>query len=249
VQGPIRLSLMSEDFDAFARRFGLQKRLLVVAPHPDDESLGCGGLIALSRRAGIEVSVVLVTDGSRSHPDSVEWPTQRLIAQRQRELSKALGILGVETPCYSLALPDARTLDLPAAEVEIASMRLAGLISHLVPDLVVTTWRREPHCDHQFAYRLAHDAVRLSGKPTKLLEYMIWTPRLGLDADWPVPGETHTVKLDIRSVREIKLAAVHAHESQLDDGLDGITDNFGLTAYDLEVMVGGHERYDWDAKD
>jgi hypothetical protein len=45
VQGPIGLSLMSEDFDAFARRFGLQKRLLVVAPHPDDESLGRVGLV------------------------------------------------------------------------------------------------------------------------------------------------------------------------------------------------------------
>ena len=47
---------------------------VVVAPHPDDESLGCGGLLALLRRAGVAVGAVLVSDGTMSHPSSVKFP-------------------------------------------------------------------------------------------------------------------------------------------------------------------------------
>ena len=54
--------------------------ILVLAPHPDDESLGCGGLIAQACAAGIEVHVAILTDGSMSHPNSAAFPAQRLLA-------------------------------------------------------------------------------------------------------------------------------------------------------------------------
>ncbi|MBD0337375.1 MAG: PIG-L family deacetylase, partial [Cyanobacteria bacterium Co-bin13] len=68
---------------------------LIVAPHPDDETLGCGGLIALKRQQGTEVRVVILTDGRASHPSHPRLPTQELVAIRQQEATQALAVLGV----------------------------------------------------------------------------------------------------------------------------------------------------------
>lgn len=235
---------MQLSFWSFASKVGLHQRLLVVAPHPDDESLGCGGLISLARRAGIEVLVVLVTDGSGSHPNYDAVSTQNLVAQRQIEMKNALKILGVDTCCFPLGLPDARTEQLPSSELERATTQLANIITKYLPDVVATTWRREPHCDHRFAHRLTREALNQSVTSATLIEYMVWTPRIGSEEDWPQPGETTTLQLDVRAVQDIKLAAVHAHESQLGGTLDAPTENFALTAYDIGVMVGAYERYE-----
>ena len=71
-------------------------RVLIVAPHPDDESIGCGGLIAVLASRGVHLNVVIVTDGSGSHPNSLKYPRSRLAQLRAREATQALGILGVD---------------------------------------------------------------------------------------------------------------------------------------------------------
>jgi len=68
---------------------------LILAPHPDDESLGCGGLIAACCAAGRPPVVVILTDGSGSHAGSREYPKARLIALRAAEVTEAVGILGL----------------------------------------------------------------------------------------------------------------------------------------------------------
>jgi LmbE family N-acetylglucosaminyl deacetylase len=84
---------------------------LVVAPHQDDESLGCGGTIALLRAAGVPVRVLFISDGSGSHPGSRRYPPQALTALRNAEAREALALLGVD-PAEStfLALPDRTSL-------------------------------------------------------------------------------------------------------------------------------------------
>jgi LmbE family N-acetylglucosaminyl deacetylase len=80
---------------------------LVIAPHPDDESIGCGGLIALLRRRNAKVWVCIATDGAGSHPNSPSVPPRQLAAIRGREAIAALGILGVKRRCVLFAnLPD-----------------------------------------------------------------------------------------------------------------------------------------------
>ena len=69
--------------------------LLVLAPHPDDESLGCGGLIAESCARGRDVHVAILTDGTGSHPSSPSYPAPRLRALRQREALAAVEALGL----------------------------------------------------------------------------------------------------------------------------------------------------------
>jgi LmbE family N-acetylglucosaminyl deacetylase len=73
------------------------RNVLVVVPHPDDESLGCGGLIASLAVTGRLFHTVFVTDGGASHPGSREWPRHRVAAQREKEAAAALAHLGIGT--------------------------------------------------------------------------------------------------------------------------------------------------------
>lgn len=68
---------------------------VVLSPHPDDETLGVGGLIAQARAIGQEVNVIVLTDGSGSHPRSKEYPRQRLIELRYSEVQRAGLALGL----------------------------------------------------------------------------------------------------------------------------------------------------------
>ncbi len=69
--------------------------MVVVAPHPDDEILGCGGLLHHAVGQGIDVSVVAVTDGEACYPGEPWWTPERLRSARRAELAAALGELGI----------------------------------------------------------------------------------------------------------------------------------------------------------
>ena len=71
-------------------------RALVIAPHPDDEVLTVGGLLAQLARIGTPEQVVAVTDGTTSHPGSSVWPAERLAVERAHESREALRCLGIE---------------------------------------------------------------------------------------------------------------------------------------------------------
>ena len=75
-------------------------RAVIVAPHPDDEVLGCGGLLQLLATAGRSMQLISVTDGSASHPGSQRWPVERLSVVRPQESAEALRRLGL--PMHSL---------------------------------------------------------------------------------------------------------------------------------------------------
>lgn len=70
-------------------------RAVVIAPHPDDEVLGCGGLLQRLAEAGRTLQLISVTDGSASHPGSDRWPVQRLSVVRPQESAEALRRLGL----------------------------------------------------------------------------------------------------------------------------------------------------------
>ena len=76
---------------------------IVVAPHPDDESLACGGLIADACRQGLRGKVVIVSDGAGSHPNSKAYPPDRLRSLREEEAKQAGAELGLkpEEICFS----------------------------------------------------------------------------------------------------------------------------------------------------
>ncbi|WGF89928.1 PIG-L deacetylase family protein [Marinivivus vitaminiproducens] len=188
--------------------------LLVVAPHPDDESLGCGGLIAAAHAAGQRVHVLVVSDGCGSHPGSRAYPPDRLRALREQEAIAAVAELGLAADNVSfLGLPDQRVpTSGPVFEDAIAAVvRLAHAID---AGAVAVTWHEDPHCDHRASYAIAHMACSQMPR-VRLWAYPVWAWRLP-------PGDTllgrpRGVRLDIVPYLAAKRAAIRAHRSQTTD--------------------------------
>ncbi|PPF90051.1 SAM-dependent methyltransferase, partial [Subtercola sp. Z020] len=83
-------------------------RMIVVAAHPDDETLGAGALIASARARGIPTSVIVVTDGAASHPGSPSVAAAALAATRAAEVQAALHLLNPDATLTLLGFPDGR---------------------------------------------------------------------------------------------------------------------------------------------
>jgi LmbE family N-acetylglucosaminyl deacetylase len=152
---------MDNGLDLFSLPFAHARRILVVAPHPDDETLGCGGLISLLAQNGAAFYIVFVTDGSASHRNSTAWPTARLAAQREQEARNALLCLGIaNAPHLFLRLPDANMPGPGAPAWESAVSTMSDISRRFEPDLVLLPWRRDPHCDHRASWLLSQHALR-----------------------------------------------------------------------------------------
>jgi LmbE family N-acetylglucosaminyl deacetylase len=189
---------------------------VVLAPHPDDESLGCGGLLALLRQAGHPVWCVLVTDGTMSHPNSRKFPAPARQALRLAELQAALAELAVPLPAlHCLNLPDGAVPELATTAGAAAAQRLAAFLAGTQPATVVVPWRRDPHPDHRATYQLLMAALQQLPQPPRVLEYVVWAWERAAPADLPRPGEVHGWQLDITSVLAQKQRAIAAHHSQL----------------------------------
>lgn len=221
--------------------------MLVVAPHPDDESLGCGGLIASLAGLGSRIHTVFMTDGGASHRNSATWPRQRLAAQREKEAAEALAQLGLQDqPRTFLRLPDAAMPAPASPEGEAALSAMRAVAAVFRPDLVLLPWRRDPHCDHRDAWRLATEALQHEGLRPRRLEYAIWLDELGSAADRPQPGEVERISFDIAPVLVRKQAAVAAHLSQTTDLIADDPEAFRLTEATIRRLVGETETY-WKA--
>ena len=209
-----------EDLPAWSpdrlREFG---RTAVLAPHPDDESLGLGGVIARLVDLGLPVGVVFLTDGEASHPGSKSHPPPILAELRRTEARAACRALGVaddaDDAVRFLALPDgavpragAEGFDEAAAVLHEALEAVAGGPPHTV----LTPWRREPHGDHRAAYELAAAATN-----ARVVESCVHLWHVRRPADVPRFGdEVNPVRVDVEAVRDRKAAAIDAHASQLD---------------------------------
>ncbi len=149
-------------------RLGLSRRLLVIAPHPDDEAIGAHGLIGRLRRRRVAVRVVVVTDGAASHPDSPSWPRARLVAERRRESRRVLRRIGVAADAVTfLGLPDGRLHTRTSA----ARRGLARAIGHTGAALVVVPAASDDHPDHR---TVAACAATLRRPGLRVLAYPVW---------------------------------------------------------------------------
>ena len=200
--------------------------LLVLAPHPDDESLGCGGLIAEHHARGHDVHVLVLTDGTGSHPRSREYPPTRLAALRMREARDAICALGLpEDRIEFLGLRDGHA-PLGGRELDDAAARVAAYASSRGISVICTTWPHDPHPDHQAAYRVGQLAARQVG--ARLLGYPVWTwslPPTGWLPDAPLRG----ARLDITRHLAAKRSAIACHRSQLTDLIQDDPSGFRLS--------------------
>ncbi|WP_428032995.1 PIG-L deacetylase family protein [Ancylobacter sp.] len=217
----------------------VRRRLVVVAPHPDDESLGCGGLIAACRAAGVPVSIVVVSDGAGSHPHSVLYAAPRLAELRRAEALEAARRLSVAPQdVHFLDLPD-RFVPVDGPDAERASAWLAALCTSA--DVVAVSWRHDPHTDHKASFALAQAALReVAG--AALWEYPIWgltlPPPTILEGP-PVAG----VRVRVDGFRDAKRHAVAAHASQTTGLIADDPGGFRLTPEVLSLFDTPFETY------
>lgn len=205
-------------------------RTLVVAPHPDDESLGCGGAIALLRQFEIDVFVLILSDGTLSHPNSKKYPAAALRDLREREMTNALRILGVEkaqTEFFRIkdrSVPNQDSVDF-AQIVE----RTIELFAAVRPATVFVPWRRDPHPDHRAANDIVCAVLAKTRADFKIVEYPIWLWELAAGDDAPRAGEVKIWRLNVAAVARQKQLAIAAHQSQITDLIDDDPHGFRLT--------------------
>ena len=214
--------------------------ILVLAPHPDDESLGCGGLIAAAQAGGRAVFVLVLTDGTGSHPGSVAYPAARLRQLREAESRQAAHMLGLPEQHVSfLGLTDAHAPQRGEA-AEAAAQAIATHARACGAMTILTTWRHDPHCDHLAASLLGERAAELLG--ADLFEYPVW--------GWTLPGrrllEAGPVagfRLDVSAHLPAKRRAIECHRSQLGQVITDDPAGFVLEAQFVALFTGAYETF------
>jgi len=186
-------------------------RAVIIAPHPDDEVLGCGGLMQLLAAAGRPLQLISVTDGSASHPGSRRWPVERLSVIRPQESAEALRRLGL--PVHRLKWLRGGFDD---SQVASRETELADFIERYIraDDVIFTTWREDGHCDHEAVGRASAEAARRVG--ATLHELPVWTWHWASPEDSLVPWQRARKILLPPAVVARKRHAVHAFASQLE---------------------------------
>lgn len=203
-------------------------RMVVIAPHPDDEVFGCGGLIVQQRRESIPVDVIYLTAGERAHTHCCGMDPEALGRERRRQAVSAGRILGVQEghlhwlgledghiPGESVRRSEIRNQSSSAAGFEESVTRLAALLETLAPEEVYCPHPLDGWPDHEAAAKITLAAVlRLSasggqGSGFSVLNYyLVWgwysmplrsVTRWGLKNAW---------RLDISSVAGKKSAAI-----------------------------------------
>jgi LmbE family N-acetylglucosaminyl deacetylase len=212
--------------------------VLILAPHPDDESLGCGGLIAEACRHGVPPVVAVLTDGTMSHPNSRRYPRERLRSLREQEARAAVSVLGMPpTRIIFLGCPDTAAPS-NGPDLEHTAIRLADIAALHGCGTIATSWEHDPHCDHVAAAHIARLASRITG--ARLLAYPIWgrilPPELVI-SQRAVRG----FRLDVRRHMECKRAAIMAHRSQYSGVIDDDLDGFQLDPRFIERFLTGEE--------
>ncbi|HWA07873.1 MAG TPA: PIG-L family deacetylase [Opitutaceae bacterium] len=150
--------------------------MLVLAPHQDDEALGCGGLLLRQRRAGVEIEIVYITDGGASHPGHPTLSPETLVLQRQAEARAAMHRIGVDSARLEfLGVPDGTLAHLEPGAAAVLSARLAALFRRKRPAEIFLPCRRDGSSEHDAAFALARSALIETGLTARVFEFPVWS--------------------------------------------------------------------------
>ncbi|HEY9799222.1 MAG TPA: PIG-L family deacetylase [Leptolyngbyaceae cyanobacterium] len=207
-----------------------EKSAMVFSPHQDDETFGCGGMIAYKRENNIPVTVVFVTDGKGSKAINVDWQNQ-IIQTRKQEAIAALGILGVEvSKIHFLSKPDGNLGELDHAEYQKTIYEITELINHYQPEEIYVPHKKDCHRDHEATYKLVKTAIQQMKFNVEVFQYPVWL-------FWRAPififlklqdiADAHN--LSIVSVQDKKKRAIAAYASQINNLPQGFIKQFLAT--------------------
>jgi len=218
--------------------------LLVVAPHPDDETLGAAGLIALMQRAGQDIRVVVVSDGGASHPNSRRFTRAGMAEQRAYEARVALEVLGVEADRLDLwNVADGGVPHQDHPDFDRLVTRAALMLAETRPGTLVLPWRADPHADHIATSAIWRAALgRWGGRP-RLLEYPVWFDLVPDLIERPPLEAFRVLQLDIWPVLAVKRRAIEAHASQIGLLIDDDPNAFRFGQEFRDRFESGHETF------
>jgi len=206
--------------------------VLVLAPHPDDEVLGVGGLMARLVARGARVEVLAVTDGEASSPGSPTLTPAALAARRVGESAAACRVLGVDPPRRA-RLPDGRVA---AHEGELTDLVAARLHPGRV---CLATWVGDGHPDHEAVGRAAAAACQRTG--ARLVQYPVWMWHWSAPDDPAVPWESCAVLgLDPQEL-DLKRRSVEHFVTQIHPLSPAPADTAVLPPFVIDRLVTGRE--------
>ena len=214
------------------------ERVLVLAPHMDDETIGCGGTLALHAQRGAHITVAFLTDGAAGDSEintlkgaEREHRRRALIGVRRAEAQAALALLGVQ----DLRFLDGRDGELAGCTSVIGSLR--ALLRDCAPQLVYLPWFLEQHRDHAAVSKLLLAAFDPATTSFQCMAYEVWTPLFP------------NCFVDIGATVELKRTALSQYRSQLAQA-DYTRAALGLNAYRalaLSAGVDAHAEAFWSA--
>ncbi|WP_255013329.1 PIG-L deacetylase family protein [Roseovarius sp. M141] len=209
-----------------------REKLVVLAPHPDDESLGCGALLARAF-TGAGAHVICLTDGSASHPGSTEWTSQRMAARRRAEMIEAIECLGGSARDLTwLGMTDS---GLYQADTNAVAVDLEQIIADFGARHIFAPAAEDHHEDHQATARFASE-LRTRRPDWSFYSYPLWCR--WDDPDFRQTTARHApIYLSSGDLRERKRTAINAHQTQLGQIITDDATGFALSAGFVEKFV------------
>lgn len=189
-------------------------KILVIAPHPDDEVLGCGGTIKKHSKRGDEVYLCVVTKAY-----TPEW-SEDFIKNRAKEIAGSSEVLGVKK-IFFIDLP---TVKLDAIPQKDLNSKIGGIVAKVNPDILYIPYGGDLNKDHRLIFEACLVAARPTGnKIKKILAYEILS-----ETEWGIKPFTPVVYEDITKTLDDKLKAMACYGSELRQyphprSLEGIT--------------------------
>jgi len=181
-------------------------KILIIAPHPDDEVLGCGGTIAKYAGKGCEVYLCIVTKGYT--PD---W-TKEFLKNRPKEIERSNIILGIKKT-YFLDYPTVKLDTIPQKELNDS---IAQVVNEVQPEVIYIPHRGDVNKDHRLVFDAAIVAVR--PQPGSPIKKVLCYETLS-ETEWGAPFVENVfipnVYVDISETLEIKLKAMSEYKSEL----------------------------------
>jgi LmbE family N-acetylglucosaminyl deacetylase len=190
---------------------------LIVSPHPDDETIGCGGIMIARRELGLETHIVLLTNGQASHAGHPKLDVEELSRLRRNESRRAVAALaGPDAKIHFLNYSDGELDCLTPEKAGGLVDSLAALIERLKPGEILIPCFAEGSSEHDASHRYAVSAVaRISPRP-RVLEYVVW----GLRNPFHLLSAASTARAVYRcglgSRRSDKRRALRMYRTQVD---------------------------------
>lgn len=190
---------------------------VVFAPHPDDETFGCGTLIARKRSEGLPVHVIFITDGSASHPGHPLVTPAGISAIRHQEARTAMAVLGVESVAiHFLDEPDGTLGQLSTGRRETLVARIAALLNVLQPTEIFLPCRPDGSTEHDAVFDFVVEAVHRLGTRTVLWQYPVWSWWNPVLLVKHVIGRAECRRAPAENFRVLKRQALAHYRSQLE---------------------------------